>query len=97
MNVQSHIQSGFKVCCNRFRIAVPACRRHTFAHAFKNVGADLVGIQRLQKGQDGLQVFQILLLYFLPLLDGGYLISMASRVSISSCSRIFSFSVRKPF
>ena len=72
MDVQRHVQRGFKVGGDRFRIAIPACRRHAFAHAFKNVSADLVGIQLLQERQDGLQVLQILLLHFLSLLDGGY-------------------------
>ena len=36
------------------------------------MSADLVGIQRLQEGQNGLQVLQVLLLHFLSLLNGGY-------------------------
>ena len=69
LDAQRQVQCRLQIAGHRLRVAVPARRRHAFAHAFQNVCADLAGIQFLQEGQDGLQIVEVFLLDFLPLLD----------------------------
>ena len=72
MNAQRRVQRGFKIAGHRFGVAVPAGLRHALRNTLPDMRTGVGGIKAVEKGDDGLQVGNVLLGYLLALRDCRY-------------------------